>query len=131
MRLVPLFASLSAIALMAAPALADSSPSLKPEQATPKGQEAGIYRFGATYSVLPGDTATACQQSCADDGMCVAWSYVGAVQDGEARCELKRGGGRVRHDDLAVSGISPRHEAVFMPEPKPELEGGPDAADAS
>ena len=125
MRLVPL---LSVIALMAAPALADS-PSIKPDKKAEmdalKGQEQGIYRFGATYSVLPGDTATTCQASCADDGACFAWSYVAAVEGGASRCELKRGGGRIRHDYLAISGISPRHEARFNPEPKPELEGGP------
>ena len=126
MRLVPLLA----LALMAAPALADS-PSIKPEKPAdadiPKGQEAGVYRFGATYSVTPGETASACQASCADDDMCVTWSYVATFEGAEARCELKRGGGKARRNPLATSGVSPRIAEKFAPAPKPELEGGPDA----
>ena len=126
MRLVPLLA----IALLALPAMADSpsaKPAKKPAAEAAKGQETGIYRFGATYSVLPGDTASACQQACSDDGVCVAWSYVSTYEGADARCELKRGGGKARPDVLATSGISPRHEALYAPEPKPELEGGPEA----
>jgi hypothetical protein len=130
MRLAPLLAPACALALIAAPAAADA-PSRKPEkpteQAAPTGQEPGIYRFGATYSVLPGDTPTACQASCAADEMCLAWSHVAAIDGGEGRCELKRGGGHVRKDLLSVSGISPRHEALFTPKPVQELDGGPDA----
>ena len=123
MRLV----SLLAIALLAAPAYADN-PSMKPDKPEPaKGQEAGIYRFGATYSVIPGETASACQTSCADDAMCVAWSYVATFEGADARCELKRGGGKARANPLATSGVSPTLAAKFIPEPKPELEGGPDS----
>ena len=122
MRLAPLLA----LALIAAPAYADS-PSAKPEQASTTSQEAGLYRFGATYSVLPGDTASACKNSCADDAACIAWSYVSTFEGTEARCELKRGGGKARPDPLATSGISPRHEALYAPPPEPELEGGPEA----
>jgi len=126
MRLVPLLA----LALMAVPAFADS-PGIKPakpaEITVPKGEEPGVYRFGATYSVLPGDTASACKASCANDGMCIAWSYVATFEGDDARCELKRGGGRARLDPLATSGVSPTLAAKFIPEPKPELEGGPDA----
>ena len=123
MRLV----SLLAIALLAAPAYADS-PSMKPDKPEPaKGQEAGVYRFGATYSVIPGETASACQTSCADDQQCVAWSYVATFEGADARCELKRGGGKARDNPLATSGVSPTLAAKFIPEPKPELEGGPEA----
>ncbi|MCA8901305.1 MAG: PAN domain-containing protein [Hyphomonas sp.] len=127
-------AALLALALFAAPALADS-PDAKPEKAKERpvvpGQEAGIYRFGATYSVLTGDTAGTCQQACSDDGACFAWSFVEGSGDGAARCELKRGGGRVSPDPLATSGISSRHEDLYsvrivLPD---TLAGGPDEAD--
>ena len=122
MRLVPLLV----LALMAAPAYADP-PSIKPDKTEPvKGQEPGTYRFGATYSIIAGETASACQTSCAADDMCVAWSYVATFEGSEARCELKRGGGKARPDPLATSGVSPSLAAKFIPEPKPELEGGPD-----
>ncbi len=129
MRLVPLLAASSALVLLAAPAFADS-PSIKPEkpaeQAVPKGQETGTYRFGATYSVTPIETASACQTSCADDEACVAWSYVATFEGADARCELKRGGGKARPNPLATSGVSPRIADRFLPAPKAELEGGPD-----
>ena len=127
MRLVPLLAPLSAIALMAAPAFADT-PSMKPGKPEPaKGQEAGVYRFGATYSVTPVETASACQTSCADDAKCIAWSYVATFEGADARCELKQGGGKARPNPLATSGVSPTLAAKFLPEPKPELEGGPES----
>ena len=127
MRLVPLLAPLSAIALMAAPAFADT-PSMKPDKPEPaKGQEAGVYRFGATYSVTPVETASACQTSCADDAKCIAWSYVATFEGADARCELKQGGGKARPNPLATSGVSPTLAAKFLPEPKPELEGGPES----
>lgn len=129
MRLPALLAPFCAMTLMAAPALADS-PSIKPvkpaEQIMPKGQEAGIYRFGGTYSVTVGDSASTCQASCADDGMCVAWSYVATFEGTEARCELKRGGGKAMRNPLATSGVSPQVAAKFFPEPKPELDGAPE-----
>jgi hypothetical protein len=122
MRLVPLLA----FALLAAPAFADT-PSMKPDKPEPtKGQEAGVYRFGATYSVTPVDSASACQTSCAGDAKCVAWSYVATFEGTDARCELKQGGGKARPDPLAISGVSPTLAAKFIPEPKPELEGGPE-----
>lgn len=127
MRLVPLLAPLSAIALMAAPAFADT-PSMKPDKPEPaKGQEAGVYRFGATYSVTPVETASACQTSCADDAKCIAWSYVATFEGANARCELKQGGGKARPNPLATSGVSPTLAEKFIPEPKPELEGGPES----
>ena len=94
MRLVPLLAASSAFVLLAAPAFADT-PSMKPDKPEPaKGRETGVYRFGATYSVTPVETASACQTSCADDEKCVAWSYVATFEGADARCELKRGGGK-------------------------------------
>ena len=122
--------SLIAIGLVALPAFADT-PSMKPDKpAEPvavKGQEAGVYRFGGTYAVVAGETASACQASCANDGMCVSWSYVATFEGTDARCELKRGGGKARPNPMAVSGVSPSVADKFLPDLPPELEGGPDA----
>ena len=129
MRLAPLFA----LALLAAPALADS-PGAKPEKPAerqvPPGQEPGLYRFGATFRFTPAASASACQSSCASEGQCFAWSYVQASGESAARCELKRGGGRVEPNPLATSGISPRHEALYATRialPSGNLDGGPDS----
>ncbi|MEZ5947087.1 MAG: PAN domain-containing protein [Hyphomonas sp.] len=127
-------AAFAALALIAAPALADS-PSAKPEKPVERpavpGQEQGIYRFGATYSVLRTGSASACQSSCAADGQCFAWSFVEVSGEAAARCELKRGGGRVERNMLATSGISARHENKYATRivlPSGDLDGGPDSA---
>jgi len=123
-------------ALLVAPAFADAPMSLKADAvATPEivGAETGLYRFGATYSVAPSDDALSCQTACADDAVCVAWSHVATTGEHDAWCELKRGGGRVEHNPLATSGISPRHEAIFAPvveAPAEELLGDDAGSDA-
>ncbi len=71
------------------------------------------YRHGATYSVGPGSTADACEITCGEDAVCQAWSFVEAYGGAEARCELKRGGGRTEENLLATSGISPRIHTDF------------------
>lgn len=81
--------------------------------------EPGVYRFGATYRLLNGGDADACQAVCTDDNRCVAWSFVEGLGDGDARCELKRGGGRIELHPLATSGISPRHEALYATQIEP------------
>jgi hypothetical protein len=109
---------LAIAACLVAPAFADAPMSLKADAvATPEivGAEPGLYRFGATYSVTPSKDALSCQRACADDAICVAWSHVATTGEYDAWCELKRGGGRVEHNPLATSGISPRHEALFAP----------------
>ena len=45
--------------------------------------EANTARPGATYSTVEADDATACEQVCADDTICMAWSFQ------ENSCELK------------------------------------------
>jgi len=81
----------------------------------PVGYEQGIYRFGATYSVTPSEDALSCQSACADNDMCKAWSFVAIVGETPARCELKRGGGKLERNPAATSGYSPTHEAFFSP----------------
>lgn len=107
---------LAIAACLVAPAFADAPMSLKADvMARPQitGAEAGLYRFGATYSITPSKDALSCQAACANDARCLAWSHVATTGEHDAWCELKRGGGRVEHNLLATSGISPRHEAIF------------------
>lgn len=125
------FILLFAAAILSAPVMAEAADSAPgPTQETPAipGQEPGIYRFGSTYQTSAEESASACQALCGSDNACMSWSYVMAVGDGAARCELKRGGGRVERNLSAISGISPRHEAMYTPAPEPsDLMGGPDA----
>ncbi|MFH1517536.1 MAG: PAN domain-containing protein, partial [Pseudomonadota bacterium] len=89
---------LAIAACLVAPAFADAPMSLKADaMAAPEtvGAEPGLYRFGATYSVIPSDGVSSCQAACADDARCVAWSHVATTGEHDAWCELKRGGGRI------------------------------------
>ncbi|KCZ58880.1 PAN domain-containing protein [Hyphomonas chukchiensis] len=109
---------LALAACLVAPAFAEAPMSLKAEAVaapTPVGYEQGFYRFGATYSVMPSEDALSCQSACADNDMCKAWSFVETVGETPARCELKRGGGRLERNPAATSGFSPTHEAFFSP----------------
>lgn len=45
--------------------------------------------------------------------MCQAWSYVAGYGLAAARCELKQGGGKSEENLLAISGVSPRVDAVI------------------
>lgn len=109
---------LALAACLVAPAFAEAPMSLKADavaEPAPVGYEQGLYRFGATYSVTPSDDALSCQSACADNDMCKAWSFVETVGEAPARCELKRGGGRLERNPAATSGFSPTHEAFFSP----------------
>ena len=127
---------LAIAACLVAPAFADAPMSLKADAVAtpaPVGHEPGLYRFGATYSVVASDDALSCQAACADDAVCLAWSFVSATGDAGAWCELKRSGGQIERNPMATSGFSPRHEAIFMPvaaEPAEELLGDESASDA-
>lgn len=126
MRLAVLFAATACIGLVAAAdgvsRKAVSSPeidrltatetSLSSGPAAP-GHEYQRYRHGATYSVLAGSTALACEAACGEDGLCQAWSFVEAYGSAGARCELKQGGGKSEENLLATSGISPRIDATY------------------
>ncbi|KDA03147.1 PAN domain-containing protein [Hyphomonas oceanitis] len=109
---------LALAACLVAPAFAEAPMSLKADAVAapaPVGYEQGLYRFGATYSVMPSEDALSCQSACADNDMCKAWSFVAIVGETPARCELKRGGGRLERNPAATSGFSPTHEAFFAP----------------
>lgn len=127
---------LAIAACLVAPALADAPMSLKADavaEPATVGYEQGLYRFGATYSVVPSEDAMSCQTACAKDAVCVAWSFVSAAGDADAWCELKRSGGQIERNPMATSGFSPRHEAIFLPVaavPDEELLGDETASDA-
>ncbi len=127
MRLAILLAATACVGLVAAAdgisGKAVSSPEFDPLTATeaslgprPAGHEPFRYRHGATYSVLPGDTALACEAACGEDGVCQSWSFVAAYGDSGARCELKQGGGKSEENLLATSGVSPRIDASYWGE---------------
>lgn len=127
MRLAILLAATACVGLLAAAdgvsGKAVSSPEMDPLKATeaslgpnPAGHEPFRYRHGATYSVLPGDTALACEAACGEDGVCQSWSFVAAYGDSDARCELKQGGGKSEENLLATSGVSPRIDASYWGE---------------
>jgi PAN domain len=127
---------LAIAACLVAPAFADAPMSLKADAVAapaPVGHEQGLYRFGATYNVIPSEDALSCQTACAEDAVCLAWSFVSAAGDAGAWCELKRSGGQIEHNPMATSGFSPRHEAIFMPvaaELAEELLGDENGSDA-
>jgi len=85
-----------------------------------RGHERFRYRHGATYAVVGGTTPLACQAACGDDEICQAWSFVEAYGSAEARCELKRGGGKSEENLLATSGVSPRVDVSYWGETEAE-----------
>jgi PAN domain len=117
------------------PALADDPQAKQgpmPPRAAIAGQEFDTYRFGATYAASKGSTAAACQNVCYGDQMCRAWSFVMAMGEAEARCELKRGGGRAEPNLMSTSGVATptmRKQYAAAPtvqtQPSPALYGGP------
>lgn len=104
-----------------------------PAKATPIGHETEIYRFGGTYSVNPGTTASACEITCGEDMACKAWSFVDAYGSSAARCELKRSAGRSEENLLATSGLSPALKARFLgaPAPRDDIDRDQFLSDAS
>ncbi len=127
MRLVP---ALLLAACLGLPVMADDLAAAPADtQPANPGQQPGIYRFGATYEYLSTASANDCQQLCTTREACLAWTFVQALDDGASRCELKRGAGRAERNPLATSGLSARHEDLFMPPPPTdELAGGSDIA---
>jgi len=130
MRLVPALLIAACVALPSLADSPDSKPVAKAETEHVPGQEPGVYRYGATYSYNFMDSAAACQNACNEETACFAWSYVEGLSESNSRCELKRSGGRVERNALATSGISKRHEDLFVPPTVPsELEGAPEDQD--
>lgn len=64
--------------------------------------EANTARPGATYSTVEADDAAACERVCADDTICMAWSFQ------ENSCQLKATVPAEVARSGAVSGVSAR-----------------------
>ncbi len=92
------------------------------------GFQSGLYYFGGTYRRLLADTPESCAALCSADARCLAWSQLPQGPESAAVCELKRNGGLPEARPLAVSGRSPRHEAVFA---DPYLRSLPPGASAA
>lgn len=88
---------------------------------TPASHEPAIFRFGATYSVMPGSTALACEAACDEALSCQAWTFVEPYGAAPARCELKRGQGRKEENPLATSGVATKLKTAFTGEPDASL----------
>ena len=98
MRALPVFL---AVALIAAPALADTS-----LDGGPLTVEDNTYRFGDLYRSERGTTIEACAKMCSSDSVCASWSLVPATFRMGPRCELKQTPGEAVSRPGAVSGIS-------------------------
>jgi hypothetical protein len=87
--------------------------------------ERDIARPGGAYSVLAAQTAEACARLCADDGLCMAWSF--AAQS----CELKAIVPAPVAATGVISGVSTRAPASLRAwtEPPPPSAAEPDASD--
>jgi hypothetical protein len=66
------------------------------------GFEQGYARPGGVYAAAPGETAQACARLCADDSLCMSWTY------DEGQCELKAVIAPAVLKEGAVSGLSQR-----------------------
>jgi hypothetical protein len=69
------------------------------------GAEINVARPGGVFSIVQSEDAASCERSCADDGLCMAWSY----RDGA--CELKAVVPAPITQFGTVSGISARAPA--------------------
>lgn len=113
MRSVSLFA---AIALLAAPAMADIGSKLRtldkvetvPATKVSPQFEADTYRFGYPYRTLRGTSPKACDIKCSEDTKCAAWSLVPATFSKGPKCELKSSVGSTEFRPGGVSGIAHR-----------------------
>lgn len=83
--------------------------------------QADVYYFGGTYRRLLVETHEACDQFCANDARCLAWSHIPKHEDTAAICELKRSGGIPEAQPRTMSGRSARHEDIFADPPLHDL----------
>lgn len=93
--------SLVALALFAAPALAEDA-----LQGGVLAFEDNTYRFGDLYRSERGTTAEACAEICTADLACASWSLTPATFRLGPRCELKRTPGEAVSRPGAASGMS-------------------------
>lgn len=83
-------------------------------QAADHPYETRLYRHGATYQILELDAPVQCEAACAGEASCLAWSFVESDGTAGARCELKRGAGRLEENRLATSGVRPARTATVL-----------------
>lgn len=69
--------------------------------------ETNVARPGATFATLEATSAAACERLCADDGLCMAWSFHANS------CELKAVVPAAIAQEGVASGISPRAPAAL------------------
>ncbi|MEM9226118.1 MAG: PAN domain-containing protein [Pseudomonadota bacterium] len=109
--------ALSALALMASTASADTFKGLKDIV-----HEPNTYRFGTPYQSHPEVAPAACASLCASDTACQVWVYVPASYTRADRCDLKTVIGDVEKRPGAISGLSTRLQQLGT---MSELAGGP------
>ena len=82
--------------------------------------ETNVARPGASFTTVETETAAACERLCADDTICMAWSFRGST------CELKATVPAAVQETGAISGLSARAPAsmrtrIAMPAPAPSV----------
>lgn len=90
--------------------------------------ELNTARPGATFATVEASSAAACERLCADDTICMAWSFHANS------CELKAIVPAATAQDGVISGVSQRAPASMRvrvepaPTPTPAPEPGPGSA---
>jgi len=69
--------------------------------------EPNVARPGGSFTSVETETAAACERLCADDTICMAWSFRGST------CELKATVPAAIQETGAVSGLSTRAPAAM------------------
>lgn len=91
------------------------------------GFEQGYARPGGVYAAAPGATPQACATLCADDGLCMSWTFA------DGQCELKAVIAPAVLHEGAVSGLSPRAPNLArltgLPAPPAALPNAPEPKD--
>lgn len=90
------------VAGVATAALASEDPTAPPSTST---IETGVARPGGTYTSFRMADANACAAACAQDALCMSWTF---VADPQGRCDLKAVIPHPVMDHLAVSGLAAR-----------------------
>lgn len=78
--------------------------------------ELNVARPGASFATVEAETATSCERLCADDTLCMAWSFH------ENSCELKAVVPAAIAQAGAVSGLSQRAPAAMRARLEPPLD---------
>lgn len=93
-------------ALGAGPGMTAAATASEPSGAT---MDRGMARPGGVYANVAAPDAIACAQACADDALCMSWTFMSVAGDGS--CELKAVIPHPSPDVRATSGLSARAPA--------------------